>query len=127
MKKETAIERAFEKCNLIGEDVDIYKALYSYKAIRELPQEEIDHIYDEIAERLGFVTDKTQDDTTMTEETVYSVYCDGDLQSSFRTLKEAQDYVQRDIKGMAECYGKTQKQIKEFFRWTIEEEVFCVE
>ena len=54
MKKETAIERAFDKCNLIGEDVDIYKVLYTYKAIRELPQEEIDHIYDEIAERLGF-------------------------------------------------------------------------
>lgn len=54
MKLEKAIEKAFDRCNLIGEDCDIYKVLYSYKAIRELPTSEIDKIEMEIAERLGF-------------------------------------------------------------------------
>lgn len=54
MKLEKAIERAFNKCNLIGDDCDIYSVLYGYKAIRELPEAEIDSIYDYIVERLGF-------------------------------------------------------------------------
>lgn len=54
MKLETAIERAFNKCNLIGENVDIYEVLYSYKAIASLDPDEIDKIYDNIAKRLGF-------------------------------------------------------------------------
>lgn len=54
MKLETAISKAFDKCNLIGEDCDIYSVLFQYKAIRELPMEEIDKIYDEISEGLGF-------------------------------------------------------------------------
>ncbi len=54
MTKEKAIERIFDRCNLIGEDVDILCIMYKYKAIRELPEEEIDRIYDEIADRLGF-------------------------------------------------------------------------
>ena len=54
MKLEAAIERAFDRCNMIGEEVDIYKVLYSYKAIRELGDEEIDKIYDNFAKGLGF-------------------------------------------------------------------------
>ncbi len=54
MKKEKAIERAFDTCNLIGENVDILQVIYRYKALRDLPDEEIDQIYDEIADRLGF-------------------------------------------------------------------------
>ena len=54
MTKEKAIERAFDRCNLIGEEVDILKVIYQYKALRELPDEEIDQIYDDIADRLGF-------------------------------------------------------------------------
>jgi hypothetical protein len=54
MKLETAIERAFNKCNLTGSDCDVYKVLYGYKAIREQSEEEIDRIYDYIVERLGF-------------------------------------------------------------------------
>lgn len=53
-KLERAIQRAFDKCNLIGEKVDIYEILYSYKAIAQLPDEEIDKIYDTIAKGLGF-------------------------------------------------------------------------
>lgn len=52
---EKAIQRAFDRCNLIGgEGLDIYQVLYSYKAISQLPDEEIDSIYEDIAERLGF-------------------------------------------------------------------------
>lgn len=54
MKKEKAIERAFDTCNLIGENVDILQVIYRYKALRELPDAEIDQIYDDIADRLGF-------------------------------------------------------------------------
>lgn len=54
MKLEKAIERAFDRCNLEGEECDIYRVLYSYKAIKELPQKEIDVIYEDIAHRLGF-------------------------------------------------------------------------
>lgn len=51
---EQAIQRAFDKCNLIGEDCEIYDVLYSYKVIYQQPDEVIDQIYDEIAEALGF-------------------------------------------------------------------------
>jgi hypothetical protein len=54
MKLEKAIERAFDRCNAIGEDCDVYKVLYSYKAIVELPDNEVEKIYEEIVERLGF-------------------------------------------------------------------------
>lgn len=51
---EKAKQRAFDRCNLEGEDCEIYNTLYQYKAIRDLPQAEIDEIYDEFAENLGF-------------------------------------------------------------------------
>ena len=54
MTKQQAIERAFDRCNLIGENVDILQVIYRYKALRDLPDEEIDQIYDDIADRLGF-------------------------------------------------------------------------
>lgn len=54
MKLEKAIERAFNRINLEGDGADIYETLYRYKAIRELPQEDIDKIYDTLAEQLGF-------------------------------------------------------------------------
>lgn len=53
MKLEKAIQRAFDKCNLIGDNVDIYAVLYSYKAIASLEPEEIEKIYEEIADGLG--------------------------------------------------------------------------
>ena len=54
MNLEKAIERSFDKCNIIGINCDVYKVLYSYKVIRELPEKEIDAIYDRIVSRLGF-------------------------------------------------------------------------
>lgn len=54
MTLEQAIDRAIDKCNLIGEECDIYSVIYRYKAIRELPDNEIENVYDTIAKTLGF-------------------------------------------------------------------------
>lgn len=53
---------------------------------------------------------------------MYKVFWEGDWQAEFKTLKEAKDYIKRDIKGMAETYGKTQKWVKEHYKWEIEKE-----
>jgi len=54
MTVEKAKQKAFDKANLIGEDVDLWKLIYSYKALRELPDEEQEKIYNELADGLGF-------------------------------------------------------------------------
>lgn len=54
MKLATATEKAFNKCNLIGQDCDIIEVMLQYKAIRELPADQFDDLYDELADRLGF-------------------------------------------------------------------------
>lgn len=54
MKLETAIQRCFDRCNLAGEDVQIYKYMYQYKVIRDLPEDEFEKVYEMIAEALGF-------------------------------------------------------------------------
>lgn len=56
MKLETAIERCFDRCNLDpdGESMDIYKHMYKYKSIRELPEDQFEAVYDELSRRLGF-------------------------------------------------------------------------
>ena len=54
MTLEKAIQRAFDRCNLEGEDCEIYNILYQYKAIRELPTDEFEAVYDQIAADLGF-------------------------------------------------------------------------
>lgn len=54
MKLENAIDRCFDRCNLAGSDCDIIYYMYQYKAIRELPEEQFDEVYETIAEGLGF-------------------------------------------------------------------------
>ena len=54
MNLEKAIERAFDRCNLEGPDCEIYSILYQYKVIRELPDDELEAVYSQIAKRLGF-------------------------------------------------------------------------
>lgn len=51
---EKAIQRVKDRCKMIGEDVDVYKIMYQYKAIRELDTDMIDAIYDEVVNWLGF-------------------------------------------------------------------------
>ena len=53
-KLNTPLEKAFDKANLIGENADLYKVLYSYKAFREMDRNDIEIVYDYLAERLGF-------------------------------------------------------------------------
>lgn len=53
-KLNAVIEKAFRKANLIGENADLYQVMYSYKALREISQEDLEIIYDYLAERLGF-------------------------------------------------------------------------
>ena len=54
MKLDTAIQRVFDKCNLIGEEVNIYSVMDQYKVIRELPDQEYEEVYEVIAKDLGF-------------------------------------------------------------------------
>ena len=56
MKLETAIQRCFDRCNLDpeGEGMDIYKHMYQYKAIRELPDDQFEQVYEDLSRRLGF-------------------------------------------------------------------------
>lgn len=54
MALEKAIRKCIDRCNLIGEDVDIQKYMYQYKAIRNLSDNEFDKVYDMIAKALGF-------------------------------------------------------------------------
>lgn len=50
-----AVEKCFDRCNLVGEDVDIYKEMNRYKALRELSSESREQIYEQIAKGLGFM------------------------------------------------------------------------
>lgn len=54
MTLDKAIDKCIDMCNLVGEDVDIYKYMYQYKAIRDLAEDEFEKVYDRIAEALGF-------------------------------------------------------------------------
>lgn len=58
-------------------------------------------------------------------ETVkYAVYWENDFQMEFDTLSEARKYVKDDIKATADTYGKTQKWVREHFKWQIEEIIY---
>lgn len=55
MRLETAIQKAFDKANLIGESVDLDGVLLGYKAIRNLyytEPEKYEEIYEEISQGL---------------------------------------------------------------------------
>ena len=56
MKLETAIQRIIDRITLAddGESTEIYKYMYQYKAIRELPEEQFEAVYDEISKACGF-------------------------------------------------------------------------
>ena len=54
MSLDRAVDRAIDRINLIGDECDVYSILYQYKAIRELPKEEVDKIYDYVVKVLGF-------------------------------------------------------------------------
>lgn len=51
MALETAIRRCKDTCNLSndGESIDIYKYMNRYKAIRNLPDDQYEAVYDEVS------------------------------------------------------------------------------
>lgn len=51
---EQAIDKCFDRCNLIGEDVDIWGEMWKYKALREATEDMKEQAYDAIASRMGF-------------------------------------------------------------------------
>ena len=51
-----AVDKCFDRCNLIGEDVDIYAEMNRYKALREASTEQREEAYESIADRLGFMS-----------------------------------------------------------------------
>lgn len=55
LKLENAIQRCFDRCNLdLERDGDcIYKYMYQYKAIADLPDVEFEKVYDSLSEWLG--------------------------------------------------------------------------
>jgi hypothetical protein len=52
-KHKLLLEKLFNTCNLIGENVDIYKQINKIKDFKNLSEEEKDKIYDYIAERMA--------------------------------------------------------------------------
>lgn len=56
MKYLTAVERCFNRCNLIGDDVDIWEQMMRYKVLREAPEAIQEATYISIASRLGFMS-----------------------------------------------------------------------
>ena len=56
MNLDKAIQRIIDRITADGNDesTDIYKYMYQYKAIRELPTQRFEETYDEIAEACGF-------------------------------------------------------------------------
>ena len=55
MSLEKAIQRCFDRINLdpAGESVEIYKYMYQYKAIADLPDAEFEKVYDSLSAWLG--------------------------------------------------------------------------
>jgi hypothetical protein len=56
MKYSKAVERCFDICNLIGEDVDIWHEMMRFKALREASEAMQEEAYMSIATRLGFIS-----------------------------------------------------------------------
>ena len=54
MTKEQAIEKVFDKANLIGIDANLYALMNAYKVLRLLPDTEYEQVYEDLVERLGF-------------------------------------------------------------------------
>ena len=57
MPLEKAVQRVFDRANLIGEGADVYGLMLQYKALEAVYYTDIhrfDAIYDEIVKDLGF-------------------------------------------------------------------------
>lgn len=54
MKLDKAIQRAYDRLNIIGENADVYSVLYDYKVFREMDAHSLDNVYDLLVKALGF-------------------------------------------------------------------------
>lgn len=56
MNLDKAIQRIIDRITLDGdeESTEIYKYMYQYKAIRELPEDQFEEVYDEISAACGW-------------------------------------------------------------------------
>lgn len=54
MTLQKAIDRCFDRCNLIGSDCDVWAEMMRYKSIREQSEDRQDQIYDDLVHALGF-------------------------------------------------------------------------
>ena len=56
MTLDKAIQRIIDRITLDGdeESTEIYKYMYQYKAIRELPDDRFEEVYDEISAACGW-------------------------------------------------------------------------
>ena len=61
MKYANALKRCFDRCNLIGENVDIWAQMMRYKALREASEVGQEEAYLYIATRLGFISNFWKD------------------------------------------------------------------
>lgn len=52
---DKALDRCFDRCNLIGEDVDIYHEMNRYKVLHEASKDLREEAYEYIACRMGFM------------------------------------------------------------------------
>ena len=55
-KVEAAVDRLFDRINLMAdpESVEVWSMMMRIKAIRELPYDQQEAVYDDITSRLGF-------------------------------------------------------------------------
>ncbi|WP_276913134.1 hypothetical protein [Aneurinibacillus aneurinilyticus] len=53
-RKQRAIEHAFWKANKIGDEVNLYEIIDSYKTLSNASEEEVEAINNYLADRLGF-------------------------------------------------------------------------
>ena len=53
-KVDTAVEKAFNRMvqSENGDGLDVYEVIYRYKALRDLPQDDVEIIYDYLTERM---------------------------------------------------------------------------
>ena len=54
--KEQATQKAFDLCNLEGENTDIFNQMNKFSILRNLPEADRDQVRDEIAIRMGLMT-----------------------------------------------------------------------
>ena len=134
MKLEQAIDRAIDRCNLMGDDCNIYSVMNQYKSIRELPEDEFEKVYDTIAKTLGFMNheEKKEDKSMMTMKNAFTfegrTYEMNDKGNRFFVTDIAANYCRKRISEVAynkafEEYIKAGEDNADRDEWDAEKEI----